>query len=154
MINGIIKLFYSEVVKAKMKKMPNNSYEVREKWEKIGCIASKIDNLFFTFFKSICLMLLILIGFNINMILGIGIFMVEFIYIIYKRNVEENLKNKINNLKTNISETKISDKSKSGINLLITLLIIGILTNFNLPIILSFIVVFIFTIKEIYSKIK
>ena len=62
-----------------------------------------------------------------------------------------------NNLKNNIEVSTLdilSDKGKSGINILISLLILGLITNFNWSIVISFIVVFLFTIKDIYSNIK
>lgn len=157
MINGIIKLFYSEIVKANMKKMPSSQYELRDECREISSIASKIDNVFLKAIKVLLGILILVTAFNINVMLGIGIFSVEFLYIIYKRNMEKRVKESIYNIKTNIDSsttTLISDRGKSGINLLITLLVLGIITSFNWSIVISFIVVFIFTIKDIYSNIK
>ena len=53
MINGIIKLFYSEVVKTKIKNMQNNEYKFREEYEDIRNITLKVDSLFFKTIKFI-----------------------------------------------------------------------------------------------------
>lgn len=34
MINGIMKLFYTEVVKSKISKLPNEQYEINSKFKK------------------------------------------------------------------------------------------------------------------------
>ena len=99
----------------------------------------------------------LILAFEINPILGIGLFLIEFLYVIYKKNLEQQILESINHLKDNIEIPKLdilTEKGKSGINILITLLILGIITNFNWPIVVSFIVVFLFTIKDIYSNIK
>ena len=43
MINGIMKLFYTEVVKNKMSKLPNGQYEVNDQFKKVQGISIKID---------------------------------------------------------------------------------------------------------------
>lgn len=157
MINGIIKLFYSEVVKVNIKKMPSGEYSVKDEYKNIKNLTLKIDNLVLKSIKFIIGIISLIVAFEINFILGIGLFLIEFLYVIYKRNLEQQILENINNLKDNIYITKLdllSDKGKSGINILITFLILGIITNFNWSIVISFIVVFLFTIKEIYSKIK
>ena len=101
--------------------------------------------------------MILILSFEINTILGIGVFLIEFLYIIYKRNLEKQILDKIENLKKNIEIPTLdilTEKGKSGINTLIILLMLGIITNFNWSIVLSFIVVFLFTIKDIYSNIK
>ena len=46
MINGIIKLFYSEVVKSKMKNMQSKEYCFRDEFKDISNISMKVDNFF------------------------------------------------------------------------------------------------------------
>ena len=115
MINGIIKLFYSEVVKTNMKKMPNGEYSLKDEYKEIKNLTLKIDSLALNIIK------------------------------------------RIKHLKDNVEMTTLdvlTERGKSGINILITLLILGLITNFNWSIVISFIVVFLFTIKDIYSNIK
>ena len=157
MINGIIKLFYSEVVKTNMKKMPNGEYSLRDEYKEIRNLALKIDSLALKSIKFIIGTIILILSFEINTKLGIGVFLIEFLYIVYKRSIEQQILDGIENLKNNIeipTLDRISERGKSGINILITLLILGIITNFNWSIVLSFIIVFLFTIKDIYSNIK
>ncbi|MEF9991025.1 MAG: hypothetical protein RRZ84_01295 [Romboutsia sp.] len=157
MINGIIKLFYSEVVKTKMKTMPSSSYELREECRELKNITLKIDSIFFKMIKFIIGVSILIIAFNISLIFGIGMFLVEVAYVIYKRNIEQQVKESIDNIKNNIeinSISMISDRGRSGINVLLILLSIGIFSSFNWAIVLSFVTVFLFTIKDIYSNIK
>lgn len=156
-INGIIKLFYSEVVKAKMKSMPSQEYTLRDECKDLKNITLKIDSIFFKGIKLIIGLAILLIALNFNIVMGIGTLLVEISYIIYKRSIEQQVKDRIDKIRNNFGTTSIdiiSDKGKSGINVLIILLVIGILTSFNWPITLSFITVFIFTMKDIYSNIK
>jgi len=44
MINGLIKLFYSEIVKTNMRNMNSNGYEVRDECKEIRNITLKIDS--------------------------------------------------------------------------------------------------------------
>ena len=157
MINGIIKLFYSEVVKANIKKMPSGEYSLKDEYKEIKNLTLKIDSLAIKLIKFMIGIIALILAFEINPILGIGLFLIEFLYVIYKKNLEQQILDSINNLKDNIEIPKLdilTEKGKSGINILITLLILGIITNFNWPIVVSFIVVFLFTIKDIYSNIK
>ena len=157
MINGLIKLFYSEIVKTNIKKMPSGEYALKEQYKEIKNLTVKIDSLALKSIKLILCMIILILSFEINTILGIGVFLIEFLYIIYKRSLEKQILDKIENLKKNIEIPTLdilTEKGKSGINTLIILLILGIITNFNWSILLSFIVVFLFTIKDIYSNIK
>jgi len=157
MINGIIKLFYSEVVKANIKKMPSGEYSLKDEYKEIKNLTLKIDSLAIKLIKFMIGIIALILAFEINPILGIGLFLIEFLYVIYKKNLEQQILDSINHLKDNIEIPKLdilTEKGKSGINILITLLILGIITNFNWPIVVSFIVVFLFTIKDIYSNIK
>ena len=157
MINGIIKLFYSEVVKANIKKMPSGEYSLKDEYKEIKNLTLKIDSLAIKLIKFMIGIIALILAFEINPILGIGLFLIEFLYVIYKKNLEQQILESINHVKDNIEIPKLdilTEKGKSGINILITLLILGIITNFNWPIVVSFIVVFLFTIKDIYSNIK
>ena len=157
MINGIMKLFYSEVVKVNMKKMPSGEYFLKDEYKEIKNLTLKIDSLAFKLIKFMIGIITLVLAFEINIMLGIGLFLIEFLYIIYKRSLEQQVLDVIDNLKNNIDISTLdilSDKGKSGINILITLLILGFITNFNWSIVISFIVVFLFTIKDIYSNIK
>lgn len=157
MINGIIKLFYSEVVKTKIKNMQNNEYTFREEYEDIRNITLKVDSLFFKIIKFMVGILLLAISFEINIKFAIGVLLIEVAYLLYKFKLESQVLEAISDIKSNIefpSIDIISDRGKSGINVLIILLLIGLITNFNWSIVISFIVVFIFTIKDIYSNIK
>lgn len=157
MINGIIKLFYSEVVKVNMRKMPNGEYSLKDEYKEIQNLTLKIDSLAIKLIKFIIGIIILIVGFEINKILGLGIFLIEFLYIVYKRKLEDSVIESINNFKNNIDITTLdifSERAKSGINILITLLLLGFITSFNWSIVLSFIVVFLFTIKDIYSNIK
>lgn len=157
MINGIIKLFYSEIVKTKMKGMSSADYKLRDECKDIRNITLKIDSLFLKMVKLLLAMVVLILSFKVNLIFGVGIFLLEVVYIIYKIKLENQIRESIENLKNNIELPKInieSPKSKSGLNVLVTLLLIGLISGFNIIIVLSFIVVFIFTIKHIYSNIK
>ena len=157
MINGIIKLFYSEVVKTKIKNMQNNEYTFREEYEDIRNITLKVDSLFFKIIKFMVGILLLAISFEINIKFAMGVLLIEVAYLLYKFKLESQVLEAISDIKNNIefpSIDIISERGKSGINALIILLLIGLITNFNWSIVISFIVVFIFTIKDIYSNIK
>jgi len=157
MINGIIKLFYSEIVKTKMKGMSSSDYTLRDECKEIRNITLKIDSMFLKFIKLMMAMVILILTFNISTILGVGTFLIEIAYITYKIKLEKQVRETIENLKNNIELPKInivSERSKSGLNVLIMILLIGLITEFNIPIIASFMLVFIFTIKDIYSNIK
>lgn len=157
MINGIIKLFYSEVVKTNIKKMPIGEYSLKDEYKEIKNLTLKIDSLMLKIIKFMAGIITLILAFEINPILGIGLFLIEILYVIYKRNLEQQILENIKNLKDNVEMTTLdilTDRGKSGINILITLLILGLITNFNWSIVITFIVVFLFTIKDIYSNIK
>lgn len=152
MINGLIKLFYSEVVKTKMKNLNSNGYEVREECKEIRDITLKIDSYLFKMVKVILGIAIVLLAYNIDKILAIGAVLIGIIYVIYKIKLEEEIKVYIKNIKSNIELSKIAnikENGRLGINALITLLLIGIFTNFNIFIICSFAIVFVFTLKNI-----
>ena len=157
MINGMIKLFYSEVVKTKMKGLSNSKYELTDRAQELRNVTLKIDSLFFKLLKFLIGLILLGMAFNINIIFGIGTLLVEIAYVIYKIKLEKQVVEVIDNIKNNIEIPEInivSEKGKSGINGLIMLLLIGVITNFNWIIVISFVTVFLFTMKDIYSNIK
>lgn len=155
MINSIIKLFYSEVVKTKMSNMPKEGYELREGCKEFRNITLKIDSYLLKGLKIILALLLLYLSFHIRTLLGVGVLLVEIIYLIYKVNYEKQVKEAIDNVKNNIevsADQLINENSKKGINLLITLLVISLLTGFNYLIGISFVIVFIYTARNIYES--
>ena len=153
MINNIIKLFYSEVVKTKMKNMPSESYELREGCKKIRNVTLKIDNFLFRGLKILLALFILYLAFHVQLFLGIGVLLVEVVYLVYKVSYEKQVKKAIENVKNNIemsAENLINEEGKKGISLLITLLVISLITGFNYYIGISFIIVFIYTAKNLY----
>lgn len=157
MINGIIRLFYSEIVKTKIKNLPSSEYELRKEGKDIQNITLRIDSVFFKSLKFIIGIFALIVAFDIKIILGIEVLLLEVAYFFYKRKLEVNVKEHIENMKNSIEITReniLDDRGKSGINALITLIIIGVLTGFNTILVISFLTVFLFTIKHICSNIK
>lgn len=157
MINGIIRLFYSEIVKTKIKNLPSSEYELRKEGKDIQNITLRIDSVFFKSLKFIIGIFALIVAFDIKIILGIEVLLLEIAYFFYKRKLEVNVKEYIENMKNSIEVTRdnvLDEKGKSGINVLITLIIIGVLTGFNTILVISFLTVFLFTIKHICSNIK
>ncbi|QJA09310.1 hypothetical protein HF520_10230 [Romboutsia sp. CE17] len=157
MINGIIRLFYSEIVKTKIKNLPSSEYELRKEGKDIQNITLRIDSVFFKALKIIIGIFALIVAFDIKIILGIEVLLLEVAYFFYKRKLEVNVKEHIENMKNSIEITReniLDDRGKSGINALITLIIIGVLTGFNTILVISFLTVFLFTIKHICSNIK
>ena len=157
MINGIIRLFYSEIVKTKIKNLPSSEYELRKEGKDIQNITLRIDSVFFKALKLIIGIFALIVAFDIKIILGIEVLLLEVAYFFYKRKLEVNVKEHIENMKNSIEITReniLDDRGKSGINALITLIIIGVLTGFNTILVISFLTVFLFTIKHICSNIK
>ena len=157
MINNIIKLFYSEVVKTKMSNMPNEDYELRDGCKKFRKITLKIDSYLFKGLKIILALFILYLSFHVKLYLGIGVLLVEGIYLVYKVSYEKQVKAAIENVKNNIETSAdhiVNENGKRGINLLITLLIISVITGFNYFIGISFIIVFIYTARNIYECFK
>ena len=157
MINNIIKLFYSEVVKTKMSNMPNEDYELRDGCKKFRKITLKIDSYLFKGLKIILALFILYLSFHEKIYLGIGVLLVEGIYLVYKVSYEKQVKAAIENVKNNIETSAdhlVNENGKRGINLLITLLIISVITGFNYFIGISFIIVFIYTARNIYECFK
>ena len=154
MINSIIKLFYSEVVKTKMSNMPNKDYELRKGCKEFRNITLKIDSYLFKGLKIILALLILYLSFHVKILLGIGVLVVELTYLIYKISYEKQVKEAIENVKSNIeisADQFINENGKKGINLLITLLVISLLTGFNYFIGISFVIVFVYTARNIYE---
>ena len=157
MINNIIKLFYSEVVKTNMSNMPNEDYELRDGCKKFRKITLKIDSYLFKGLKIILALFILYLSFHVKIYLGIGVLLVEGIYLVYKVSYEKQVKAAIENVKNNIETSAdhlVNENGKRGINLLITLLIISVITGFNYFIGISFIIVFIYTARNIYECFK
>ena len=157
MINNIIKLFYSEVVKTKMSNMPNEDYELRDGCKKFRKITLKIDSYLFKGLKIILALFILYLSFHVKIYLGIGVLLVEGIYLVYKVSYEKQVKAAIENVKNKIETSAdhiVNENGKRGINLLITLLIISVITGFNYFIGISFIIVFIYTARNIYECFK
>lgn len=161
MINGIIKLFYSEIVKSKMKSMPSKEYDIRDEFKDISNIAMKVDSFFLVAFKLIIGLTIIVISLSINILFGVGSTLILILYGISKlhiaNQITDQVKDGMENIKINLessSQSVVTDKIKQKINSLVCLLFIGIFSNFNYIIIGCFIIVFMFTIKDIYSNIN
>ncbi|SFJ37953.1 hypothetical protein SAMN02910355_2539 [Terrisporobacter glycolicus] len=157
MINSIIKLFYSEVVKTKMSNMPNKDYELRKGCKEFRNITLKIDSYLFKGLKIFLALFILYLSFSVKMLLGVGVLLVEVTYLVYKVSYEKQVREAIKNVKNNIeisANNFINENGKRGINLLITLIIISLLTGFNYFIGISFIIVFIYTVRNIYEGFK
>ena len=104
MINNIIKLFYSEVVKTKMSNMPNEDYELRDGCKKFRKITLKIDSYLFKGLKIILALFILYLSFHVKIYLGIGVLLVEGIYLVYKVSYEKQVKAAIENVKNNLKQ--------------------------------------------------
>ena len=102
MINNIIKLFYSEVVKTKMSNMPNKDYELRKGCKEFRNITLKIDSYLFKGLKIILALFILYLSFNVRMLLGVGVLLVEVTYLVYKVSYEKQVKEAIENVKNNM----------------------------------------------------
>ena len=76
MINSVIKLFYSEVVKTKMSNMPNKEYELRKGCKEFRNITLKIDSYLFKGLKIILALFILYLSFSVKMLLGVGVLLV------------------------------------------------------------------------------
>ena len=84
MINGILKLFYTEIVKNKIKNLPQEEYEIKDKFKKVQDISCKVDLIAFRVFKYLIGVFIFILSLKINIYFGIGMFFVELLYIICK----------------------------------------------------------------------
>lgn len=157
MLNNLVKLFYSDVVKVKMNNMPNEEYELRGKMKDLHNLTLKIDSIFFKGLKILIGLFILYLSFNVKLFLGIGVLLIEAAYVVYKMSYEKKVKKAIENVRNNVEISKsqfVNEEGKKGINLLITLIVISVITGFNYYIAFSFILVFIYTAKNIYSVYK
>ena len=137
--------------------MPNEDYELRDGCKKFRKITLKIDSYLFKGLKIILALFILYLSFHVKIYLGIGVLLVEGIYLVYKVSYEKQVKAAIENVKNNIETSAdhiVNENGKRGINLLITLLIISVITGFNYFIGISFIIVFIYTARNIYECFK
>lgn len=161
MINGIIKLFYSEVVKSKIKSMPDEEYSLRDEYKVISNIVMKIDQVFANIFKILSSIIIVLLALNINILFSIGTALIIILYSLYKLYIENKIKDQfrdsVGNIKNNIEQSSKNEvilNIKPKIYSLIAILLIGLFSDFNLIMIACFTIVFMFTIKDIYSNIN
>lgn len=157
MINGIMKLFYTEVVKNKMSKLPNGEYEVNDKFKKVQGISIKIDKALFLLFKILIALVILYVAYKINIYFGIGVLLIEIMYLFYKRSLKKKVVFEIENIKNNINtngEQILRQKGKKDISFLVSIALIGVITRFNWIIILSFCIVLGVTIRDIYLNYK
>ena len=87
MINGIMKLFYTEVVKSKISKLPNEQYEINSKFKKVQEISAKIDTILLYTLKILVAVATLLFSYKINIYFGIGMCLVEISYLFYKKSL-------------------------------------------------------------------
>ena len=97
MINGIMKLFYTEVVKNKMSKLPNGQYEVNDQFKKVQGISIKIDKVLFLVFKILIALVVLFVASKINIYFGIGMCLVEISYLFYKKSLKTKVEFEIEN---------------------------------------------------------
>ena len=155
MINGIMKLFYTEVVKSKISKLPNEQYEINSKFKKVQEISAKIDTILLYTLKILVAVAILLFSYKINIYFGIGMCLVEISYLFYKKSLKTKVEFEI--IKNNIQENQeqlLKEKGKKDISCLISILLLGLITHFNIVIIISFCLVFGMTIKDIYLNYK
>ncbi len=88
MINGIMKLFYTEVVKNKMSKLPNGQYEVNDQFKRYKEFLSRLIKYFFLVFKILIALVVLFVASKINIYFGIGVFLTEIIYVLYKKSLK------------------------------------------------------------------
>ena len=157
MINGIIKLFYAEVVKSKINKLPNCEYSIRDECKDINNFTLKVDSVLTKILSVLGLLLLFYFSYNINKSLGITILVTYILVYIYKYILKNKIINCITDIKSNIdinNKRIFNEKVKSGINILSIILITGFISEFNWVLFICFVIVFLFTIKNIYSNMK
>ena len=163
MINGLLKLFYSEIVKSRIKDLTKKEYTIKD--HPIQQVSAKVDNILAKALKYCLAVVGILIAFNLSILFGIGAMAILMLYTYYKvfvedkfkENIRENIKENMENIKSNIEGTSqkiVTDNIKPKLNALIIILIIGLFTDFNIVSTLAFLTVFVFTIKDLYSNIK
>ena len=116
MINGIMKLFYTEVVKSKISKLPNEQYEINSKFKKVQEISAKIDTILLYTLKILVAVAILLFSYKINIYFGIGVFLTEIIYVLYKKSLKPKVVSEIENIKNNISESILTPLGNNFLN--------------------------------------
>ena len=157
MLNGIIKLFYTEVVKNKINNLPKEEYEINDQFKKIQNISYKIDSVVFAILKIFTAIFILLFCYKINVYFAIGAFFIEFAYIFYKKSFKTKAESEISTIKENINKSKesiLKEKGKRDISFLLSILLIGLVTGFTWVLALCFFVVFAITIRDIYANFK
>lgn len=157
MLNGIIKLFYTEVVKNKINNLPKEEYEINDQFKKIQNISYKIDSVVFAILKIFTAIFILLVCYKINVYFAIGAFFIEFAYIFYKKSFKTKAESEISTIKENINKSKesiLKEKGKRDISFLLSILLIGLVTGFTWVLALCFFVVFAITIRDIYANFK
>lgn len=157
MINGILKLFYTEIVKNKIKDLPKDEYEIKDGFKKVQYISCKVDSISFKILKCFIVFLILILSLKVNIYFGIVMFFVEFFYIIYKKSFKTKLEKEVINIKNNIktsSKNVLTENSKRNIPILICILFLGLTFGFTWAIKISLFIVFTYTIQDIYINYK
>ncbi len=148
-------------MKSKIKSMPNEEYSLRDEYKVISNIVMKIDQVFANIFKILSSIIIVLLALNINILFGIGTALIIILYSLYKLYIENKIKDQfrdsVGNIKNNIEQSSKNEvilNIKPKIYSLIAILSIGLFSDFNLIMIACFTIVFMFTIKDIYSNIN
>ena len=82
-----------------MSNMPNEDYELRDGCKKFKKITLKIDSYLFKGLKIILALFILYLSFHVKIYLGIGVLLVEGIYLVYKVSYEKQVKAAIENVK-------------------------------------------------------
>ena len=113
-----MKLFYTEVVKSKISKLPNEQYEINSKFKKVQEISAKIDTILLYTLKILVAVAILLFSYKINIYFGIGMCLVEISYLFYKKSLKTKVEFEIENIKNNIQENQeqlLKEKGKKDI---------------------------------------
>ncbi len=149
MLNDFVELVYKEIVKGKLKDLKkNNPYSLNEK-SRLKLIHS-IDSIFSKIVKILFLLVLIAILIMINAHL---IFVVLLIHFIYKKYIENGLKNQNLVLKAKVKEV-LQDNIKLKIKGLFIIMIMLNFSRYKKFYMMIIITLLVFTINDIYSNIK
>lgn len=157
MLNGIIKLFYTEVVKNKINNLPKDEYEINDQFKKIQNISCKIDSVIFTMLKIFIAVMILIVSYKINVYFAIGSFFIEFAYVLYKKSFRTRAKSDISTIKQTINKNKdtiLKARGTRNISFLISILLIGLITGFTWVLSLSFFVILVVTARDIYVNFK
>lgn len=157
MINGIMKLFYKEIIKTKISKLPNEQYQINNQLKKIQQFSNKIDKLLLVVLKTLIMISMVLISSKLNIYLAFSVFLFEMIYLFYKKSLKYKIKTNMSNFKINIKASQdslLQETDKKNISFLISILILGLITKFNIIIFLCICLIFTITIKNIYINYK